>query len=86
MIRLYFTPAMATLDFDAHTTTCSAAVQPLFGQLCNIFGRRWVMIAGTALFTLGSGICGGASNGGMLIAGRAIQGAGSGGAVMLCSK
>ncbi|KAI4592508.1 hypothetical protein KJ359_011090 [Pestalotiopsis sp. 9143b] len=63
----------------------SAAVQPLFGQLCNIFGRRWVMIAGTALFTLGSGICGGASNGEMLIAGRAIQGAGSGGAVMLCN-
>ena len=36
-----------------------------------------------ALFTLGSGICGGASNGGMLIAGRAIQGMGSGGINMI---
>lgn len=36
-----------------------------------------------ALFTLGSGICGGASNGAMLIAGRAIQGMGSGGINMI---
>ncbi|KAJ0115639.1 hypothetical protein J7T55_010462 [Diaporthe amygdali] len=62
---------------------CCAAVQPLLGQLCNIFGRRWVMICVTALFTLGSGICGGATSGGMLIAGRGVQGAGSGGVVMI---
>lgn len=61
----------------------SAAVQPLFGQLCNIFGRRWLMLSATALFTLGSGICGGATSGTMLIAGRAVQGAGSGGVVMI---
>ena len=35
-----------------------------------------------AIFNLGSGICGGATSGGMLIAGRAIQGAGSGGLVL----
>jgi MFS family permease len=32
-----------------------------------------------AFFTLGSGIAGGASNGAMLIAGRAVQGIGAGG-------
>ena len=32
-----------------------------------------------AVYTLGSGICGGANNGAMLIAGRAVQGIGSGG-------
>lgn len=31
------------------------------------------------LFVLGSGLCGGATNGGMLIVGRAIQGMGGGG-------
>ena len=31
------------------------------------------------LFVLGSGICGGATNGAMIIAGRAIQGMGGGG-------
>ncbi|KAA6407165.1 MAG: Major facilitator superfamily general substrate transporter [Lasallia pustulata] len=61
----------------------SAAVQPLFGQLANIFGRRWLTMAIVALFTLGSGICGGASSGAMLIAGRAVQGMGSGGINMI---
>ncbi|KAL8701125.1 MAG: hypothetical protein Q9224_000640 [Gallowayella concinna] len=61
----------------------SAAVQPLFGQLANIFGRRWLTMSIVALFTLGSGICGGATNGAMLIAGRAIQGMGSGGINMI---
>lgn len=51
-----------------------AAVQPLFGQLANVFGRRWVTMAIVALFTLGSGIAGGAHNGATLIAGRAVQG------------
>ncbi|KAL3291273.1 Major facilitator superfamily domain general substrate transporter [Colletotrichum asianum] len=61
----------------------SAAVQPLFGQLSNLFGRRYLTIAIVALFTLGSSICGGANGPAMLIAGRAIQGAGSGGINMI---
>ncbi|KAI0974336.1 major facilitator superfamily domain-containing protein [Xylaria arbuscula] len=60
-----------------------AAVQPLVGQLCNIFGRRWIMLANVAIFTLGSGICGGAKNTATFIAGRVIQGAGSGGITLL---
>lgn len=36
-----------------------------------------------AIFTIGSAICGGASNGGVLIAGRAVQGIGSGGLNMI---
>ncbi|KAI1374325.1 major facilitator superfamily protein [Hypoxylon crocopeplum] len=57
----------------------TTALQPLFGQLANIFGRRWPIIAATATFTLGSGICGGAVNMAMLIAGRVIQGIGAAG-------
>ncbi|KAL0940270.1 multidrug resistance protein fnx1 [Colletotrichum truncatum] len=60
-----------------------AAVQPLFGQLSNLFGRRYLTLFIVALFTLGSGICGGANSPAMLIAGRAIQGAGSGGINMI---
>lgn len=58
---------------------CSAAVQPFFGQTANIFGRRWLTIFAVAVFALGSGISGGATNGAMLIAGRIIQGIGGGG-------
>ena len=57
----------------------SAAVQPLFGQLCNLFGRKAVLIFVFAAYTLGSGIAGGANEEIMLIAGRTIQGLGSGG-------
>ncbi|KAJ9138350.1 Major Facilitator Superfamily protein [Pleurostoma richardsiae] len=57
----------------------TTSLQPLFGQLANIFGRRWPLIIATAAFVLGSGICGGATNISMLIAGRIIQGAGAGG-------
>ncbi|KAH6999963.1 major facilitator superfamily domain-containing protein [Ilyonectria destructans] len=57
----------------------SACLQPLFGQLCNLFGRRNVMVSIFAIYTLGSGLCGGANGAAMLIAGRAIQGIGAGG-------
>ncbi|RYP81406.1 hypothetical protein DL769_001972 [Monosporascus sp. CRB-8-3] len=60
-----------------------AAFQPFIGQLCNVFGRRWVTLSIVAIFILGSGICGGATSGGMLIAGRAVQGVGSGGIIMV---
>ncbi|KAI4160866.1 MAG: hypothetical protein LQ342_005391 [Letrouitia transgressa] len=59
------------------------AFQPLYGQLADIFGRRYPLILATAIFTLGSGICGGASNIAMLVAGRAIQGIGAGGVNVL---
>ncbi|MCJ1397721.1 hypothetical protein MMC11_000917 [Xylographa trunciseda] len=61
----------------------SAAVQPLFGQVANIFGRRWLAISIVAFYVFGSGICGVTNSGGILIAGRAIQGIGSGGLNMI---
>ncbi|KAI0467731.1 major facilitator superfamily domain-containing protein [Xylaria cf. heliscus] len=67
---------------DAYFLT-STAFLPFFGQLCDIFGRRWIMILTVAIFTLGSGISGGATSSAMLIAGRAVQGIGGGG-INLC--
>jgi MFS family permease len=61
----------------------SVVLQPLFGQLADVFGRRLPMISSVALFALGSGIAGGAHNAGMLIAGRTIQGVGAGGIYVL---
>lgn len=60
----------------------SAAFQPLLGQLANLFGRRWTTLCVVAIFMIGSGVCGGATNQAGLIAGRAVQGIGSGGILM----
>ncbi|KAG0156866.1 hypothetical protein PDIDSM_4048 [Penicillium digitatum] len=57
----------------------STAVQPLFGQMADIFGRRNLTILSVALFALGSGIAGGANNTAMMIGGRTVQGVGGGG-------
>ncbi|KAI1182829.1 MFS general substrate transporter [Nemania serpens] len=61
----------------------STAIQPLFGQLSDIFGRRYVTLTAVALFLIGSGLSGGAINVAMLISGRSIQGIGSGAIMML---
>ena len=57
----------------------STAVQPLFGQAANIFGRRSRTLLSVVLFLLGSGIAGGASSKAMMIGGRTVQGIGGGG-------
>ncbi|KAI1475577.1 MFS general substrate transporter [Daldinia eschscholtzii] len=64
-------------------TLASTALLPLYGQIADIFGRRWLTIATVAIFALGSGISGGATSAGMLIAGRAVQGAGGGGIILM---
>ena len=61
----------------------SSVLQPVLGQLADVFGRRIPLISSVAAFALGSGIAGGAHNAGMLIAGRTIQGAGAGGMYVL---
>jgi hypothetical protein len=64
-------------------TISSAVVQPLFGQLADVFGRRYPTIFAVAIFALGSGIAGGSTSAGMLISGRTLQGVGLGGVNML---
>jgi MFS family permease len=61
----------------------SVAVLPLFAQASNIFGRRFLLLGAVAIFTLGSGLCGGASSMSMLIVARTIQGFGGGGINLL---
>ncbi len=81
--------ALPTIAHDLHTTEfvwvgsaytlSSTAFLPMSGGFAQIFGRRVALLSCIALFALGSGICGGAKNMAMLIAGRTIQGLGGGG-------
>ncbi|RPD75859.1 hypothetical protein L226DRAFT_445089, partial [Lentinus tigrinus ALCF2SS1-7] len=57
----------------------STAFLPMSGGMGQIFGRRLTLLGVLALFALGSGLCGGASDMQRLIAGRTVQGLGGGG-------
>jgi MFS family permease len=48
----------------------------LGGRLGDLFGHRRLFLAGVALFTAASAVCGTASSQGMLVAARAVQGLG----------
>jgi len=57
----------------------SAAMLPLYGKLCDVFGPKRVFVAAIATFLVGSALCGAAQSMTQLIAARALQGLGGGG-------
>jgi EmrB/QacA subfamily drug resistance transporter len=57
----------------------STAVAPVFGTLCDIYGRRAMIITALSLFIAGSVLCGIAPNMPVLILARGLQGLGGGG-------
>ncbi|MCJ1367301.1 hypothetical protein MMC16_006433, partial [Acarospora aff. strigata] len=61
----------------------STGVQPIFGQMANIFGRRSLTIILVLVFMLGSGLAGGANSTTMMIVARTVQGIGGGGIITL---
>ncbi|KAG5798393.1 hypothetical protein H9Q69_002541 [Fusarium xylarioides] len=63
---------------DAYLLASTATI-PIFAQAANIYGRRSLTLIAVCIFTLGSGLCGGAHNTAMMVGGRAVQGIGGGG-------
>src|SRR6201996_2073202 len=57
----------------------STAVAPVFGTLCDIYGRRSMIITALSLFIAGSVLCGLAPSMPILILARGLQGLGGGG-------
>ena len=54
---------------------------PIYGRLADLYGRKRIFYASAALFLIGSTLAGFATDMGMLIVFRALQGIGAGGAV-----
>ncbi|WP_375501528.1 MFS transporter [uncultured Nostoc sp.] len=61
---------------NAYTLPVASLVLPS-GTLGDIYGRKRIFLAGLAIFTVASVSCGFASNLGMLLAGRTLQGIGA---------
>lgn len=57
----------------------SAVVMPFYGQISEIFGRKWVFLSAIIIFMVGSCLCGASQTVSMLIASRSVQGVGAGG-------
>ena len=66
-------PWVATAYLLAETV-----VLPIVGKLGDLYGRKWLTIAGVAIFVGASAFCGAAMNMPWLIVGRGIQGLGGG--------
>ncbi|EED12355.1 MFS drug transporter, putative [Talaromyces stipitatus ATCC 10500] len=63
----------------------NASCVPFWGKLSDIFGRKPIIILANVVFLVGSLICALSDNLAMNIAGRAIQGAGGGGIIVLAN-
>ncbi|KAH7363423.1 major facilitator superfamily domain-containing protein [Plectosphaerella cucumerina] len=61
----------------------NAACVPTWGKISDIWGRKPILLAALGVFWVGSLLCGVAVNMAMLIAGRAVQGVGGGGVIVL---
>ncbi|KAM3068359.1 hypothetical protein ACMFMG_009496 [Clarireedia jacksonii] len=82
-----------TADFKASQTAYSwigsaylltySSITPLWAKMSDVFGRKPILLAANVVFFVGSLVCARSSSVGMLIAGRAIQGGGGGGLVVL---
>jgi EmrB/QacA subfamily drug resistance transporter len=64
--------------FSAYLLTSTVSV-PIYGKLADLYGRKPVYLVATALFLLGSMLCGQAQSMEQLVAFRLLQGIGAGG-------
>ncbi|MFF2494269.1 MFS transporter [Agromyces sp. NPDC058064] len=74
--ELGFTPESLSWVFNAYVVAFGGLLL-LGGRLSDVFGARRVFVAGWVTLALGSVLAGAASNVGLEIAGRAVQGAGA---------
>lgn len=92
--QMIFSTALPTIVGDLHgvnlmlwVTTAymlaSTVMMPIYGKAGDLIGRKTVFIAATGLFMAGSVLGGLADNMTALIIGRAVQGAGGGGLMIL---
>ena len=89
-VRLHnaYNKSLDTLHVECHQTLnllAATIAAPLYGHLGDRFGRRRMLLAALAVFTLASLACAVAPSLLLLICARAVQGLGGGGLMTLAS-
>lgn len=82
-ISTHFGSASGYTWIGASYLLADTAAGPTWTNFSDIWGRKPVMLAAISSFIIASVICGRATSMDMLIAGRALQGAGAGGIILL---
>ncbi|KAK3047141.1 hypothetical protein LTS18_013216, partial [Coniosporium uncinatum] len=82
-IAEHFNSAQGYIWIGSAFLLASAASTPVWGKVSDIWGRKPILLVANFVFFVGSLICALAVNVGMLIAGRAVQGLGGGGLLVL---
>ncbi|KAL4800897.1 major facilitator superfamily domain-containing protein [Aspergillus venezuelensis] len=78
-------PVRGVLWVNTSYLLASAASQPLFAMLSEVFGQGPILVTAVVIATVGTGICSGSLEVPCLVAGRLVQGAGNGGAMAVSS-
>ncbi|KAI9849220.1 MAG: hypothetical protein M1838_000208 [Thelocarpon superellum] len=82
-ITEYFQSASGYQWIGSAYLLAACAATPSWGKLSDIWGRKPIIQTAILVFFLGSALCGWATNINMLIGGRAVQGIGGGGLIIL---
>jgi len=82
-IAEHFNSAQGYIWIGSAFLLASAASTPVWGKVSDIWGRKPILLVANFVFFVGSLICALAVNVAMLIAGRAVQGLGGGGLLVL---
>ncbi len=61
----------------------ATVMMPIYGKLGDLFGRKYLLVIALSVFIVGSAVCGFATSMELLILGRAVEGLGGGGLIIL---
>jgi Major Facilitator Superfamily len=87
VITSYFNASNSASWLSTAFMLTSASLQPIFGRMSDMYGRRSVYMSALLIFAIGTAYCAGAQTIGDFIAGRAICGVGAGAMIsMVCRQ
>ena len=66
-----------------HMQWVTTIMMPIYGKLGDLFGRKYLLVIALSVFIVGSAVCGFATSMELLVLGRAVEGLGGGGLIIL---